>query len=66
MTTHGVQTPILESAINLTKYTWADTASSKVPAVTLGFWIIKVLGETGADIVSMTMNLGRVDEFDQA
>jgi uncharacterized membrane-anchored protein len=35
---------------------------SKVPAVTLGFWIIKVLattlGETGGDAVSMTMNLG--------
>ena len=35
---------------------------SKVPAVTLGFWIIKILattfGETGGDSVSMTMNLG--------
>ncbi|MBP7135848.1 MAG: hypothetical protein KBA57_05760 [Sphingomonadaceae bacterium] len=35
---------------------------SKVPAVTLGFWIIKVLattlGETGGDTVSMTMGLG--------
>ena len=35
---------------------------SKVPAVTLGFWIIKVLattlGETGGDTVSMTMDLG--------
>src|SRR6202012_2327195 len=35
---------------------------SKVPAVTLGFWIIKVLattlGETGGDTVTMTMNLG--------
>jgi uncharacterized membrane-anchored protein len=35
---------------------------SKVPAVTLGFWIIKILattlGETGGDTVSMTMNLG--------
>jgi uncharacterized membrane-anchored protein len=34
----------------------------KVPAVTLGFWIIKILattlGETGGDTVSMTMNLG--------
>jgi len=33
-----------------------------VPAVTLGFWIIKIaattLGETGGDTVSMTMNLG--------
>jgi len=35
---------------------------SKVPAVTLGFWIIKIiattLGETGGDAVSMTMGLG--------
>ena len=35
---------------------------SKVPAVTLGFWIIKVaattLGETAGDTVTMTMNLG--------
>ena len=37
-------------------------ALSKVPAVTLGFWIIKILattlGETGGDAVSMSMNLG--------
>jgi uncharacterized membrane-anchored protein len=35
---------------------------AKVPAVTLGFWIIKVLattlGETGGDSLSMSMNLG--------
>ena len=35
---------------------------SKVPAVTLGFWIIKIaattLGETGGDAVTMTMKLG--------
>ena len=35
---------------------------SKVPAVTLGFWIIKIaattLGETGGDAVSMSLNLG--------
>lgn len=34
----------------------------KVPAVTLGFWIIKILattfGETAGDTVSMTLNLG--------
>jgi uncharacterized membrane-anchored protein len=39
-----------------------DTVLSKVPAVTLTFWIIKILattlGETGGDTVSMTMNLG--------
>ena len=36
--------------------------ASKVPEVTLLFWIIKIaattLGETGGDAVSMTMNLG--------
>ncbi len=35
---------------------------TKVPAVTLGFWIIKIaattLGETGGDTFSMTMSLG--------
>jgi uncharacterized membrane-anchored protein len=35
---------------------------SKVPALTLGFWVIKVaattLGETAGDAVTMTMNLG--------
>jgi uncharacterized membrane-anchored protein len=35
---------------------------AKVPAITLGFWIIKILattlGETGGDAVSMSMNLG--------
>jgi len=39
-----------------------NSVMSKVPAVTLGFWIIKVaattLGETGGDTVSMTMDLG--------
>ena len=36
--------------------------ASKVPQVTLAFWIIKLLattvGETGGDAVSMTLNLG--------
>jgi uncharacterized membrane-anchored protein len=36
--------------------------ASKVPEVTLGFWVIKILattlGETGGDTVSMTMDLG--------
>ncbi len=35
---------------------------AKVPAVTLGFWVIKIaattLGETGGDAVTMSMNLG--------
>ena len=37
-------------------------AASKVPEVTLGFWVIKViattLGETGGDAVTMTLDLG--------
>jgi uncharacterized membrane-anchored protein len=37
-------------------------ALAKVPEVTLGFWIIKILattlGETGGDAVTMSMNLG--------
>src|SRR5258707_9583550 len=36
--------------------------TTKVPKVTLGFWIIKILattlGETGGDAVTMSMNLG--------
>lgn len=41
---------------------FAAHAVSKVPAVTLGFWIIKIagttLGETGGDWVTMSLNLG--------
>ena len=40
----------------------AGYALSKVPQVTLVFWIIKIaattLGETGGDALSMTLNLG--------
>ncbi len=40
-------------------YTW-----SKVPQVTLAFWIVKIfattVGETGGDALSMTLNLGYV------
>lgn len=40
----------------------SDDYATKVPAVTLGFWIIKILattlGETGGDTVSMTWDLG--------
>jgi uncharacterized membrane-anchored protein len=39
-----------------------DETWSKVPEVTLGFWIIKIaattLGETGGDTVTMTLNWG--------
>lgn len=45
-----------ESTANL------QEALTKVPEVTLGFWLIKIaattLGETGGDAVSMSMNLG--------
>ena len=38
--------------------------ATKIPEVTLGFWIIKILattlGETGGDTVSMTLDLGYV------
>jgi len=41
---------------------FVDTKQSKVPEVTLVFWIIKIaattLGETGGDAVTMSMNLG--------
>ena len=40
----------------------AGNAAAKVPAVTLGFWIIKILattlGETAGDTLSMTLDLG--------
>ncbi|MEO8160863.1 MAG: hypothetical protein ABI588_05535, partial [Arenimonas sp.] len=40
----------------------AQRGNIKVPEVTLGFWILKILattlGETGGDAVSMSMNLG--------
>ena len=39
-----------------------ENGLSKVPEVTLGFWIVKIaattLGETGGDALSMSMNLG--------
>ena len=39
-----------------------QAALSKVPEITLGFWIIKILattlGETGGDALSMTLDLG--------
>lgn len=41
---------------------YVKRAVSKVPEVTLGFWLIKILattlGETGGDAVSMSMELG--------
>ena len=53
-------TPIYINVIYMTHL--SKNTASKVAAVTLGFWIIKIfcttLGETGGDAVSMTMNLG--------
>lgn len=41
---------------------WREIALTKVPEVTLAFWIIKILattlGETGGDSVTMTLNWG--------
>jgi uncharacterized membrane-anchored protein len=49
----------------LSTYEYADDTSSalsKVPQVTLAFWVVKILattlGETGGDALSMTLNLG--------
>jgi uncharacterized membrane-anchored protein len=49
----------------LRQASWASSATprfSRVPEVTLGFWIIKILattlGETGGDAITMSMNLG--------
>jgi len=40
----------------------AERLASKVPAVTLAFWVAKIfattVGETGGDAVSMSLNLG--------
>jgi len=51
-----------EANATLTASQSASDVLSKVPAVTLTFWIIKILattlGETGGDAVTMTMNLG--------
>ena len=44
------------------KRSLAEDAVSKVPAVTFGFWVVKVLattlGETGGDWVTMSLQLG--------
>jgi hypothetical protein len=41
---------------------YPDNRTSKVPEVTLAFWVIKIaattVGETGGDALSMTLNLG--------
>ncbi|MBZ6078878.1 COG4705 family protein [Microvirga puerhi] len=48
--------------MNHERYTFAQQTLSKVPEVTIGFWIIKIaattLGETGGDWVTMSLGLG--------
>jgi len=45
--------------------TSSEAAISKVPAVTLGFWVLKILattlGETGGDALSMSLGLGYLE-----
>src|SRR6201992_1733032 len=54
--------PISREAANLLADEGPKQALTKVPAVTLGFWVIKILattlGETGGDTVTMTLNWG--------
>lgn len=53
--------PIAGARLN-TAQSLAKTTLSKVPQVTLAFWVVKIcattLGETGGDALSMTLNLG--------
>jgi uncharacterized membrane-anchored protein len=57
----GLVTPALK-AIPMQPRSQALASLSKVPAVTFGFWVVKVaattLGETGGDWVSMSLKLG--------
>ena len=52
---------VINKSENLTN-NMTEQVMSKVPEVTLTFWVIKILattlGETGGDAVSMSMNLG--------
>jgi len=49
-------------AVRVEEKRWRGEALSKVPEVTLLFWIVKILattlGETGGDALSMSLNLG--------
>lgn len=53
-----VSTPFLDGRRSMTDHDIRNTALSKVPAITAGFWIIKILattlGETAGDTVTMT------------
>jgi uncharacterized membrane-anchored protein len=52
----------IASALPSAARSLGKTALSKVPQVTVAFWIVKIcattLGETGGDALSMTLNLG--------
>ena len=52
-------TPVADAGVGAPA---ATEAWAKVPQVTLGFWIVKIvattLGETGGDAVTMSMGLG--------
>lgn len=54
--------PALLGSIGIQTMNGISDRSSKVPAVTLAFWLVKILattlGETGGDAVTMSMNLG--------
>ena len=52
----------IASTLPRTARSIGKAALSKVPQITLAFWIVKIcattLGETGGDALSMTLNLG--------
>jgi len=60
--THDRKAGMIRDAAATPRADPLDNRSSKVPEVTLVFWIMKItattLGETGGDAVSMSMNLG--------
>jgi uncharacterized membrane-anchored protein len=53
---------ILLNTLRMSLNQYSEIRTSKVPEITLVFWIIKIaattVGETGGDALSMTMNLG--------
>jgi uncharacterized membrane-anchored protein len=58
--TYNGKSTKLSGGCELNRY--SEIQTSKVPEVTLAFWVIKIaattLGETGGDALSMTMHLG--------
>jgi uncharacterized membrane-anchored protein len=55
--------PVLTKDSNMQRS--ASASASKIPEVTIGFWVIKIaattLGETWGDAVTMTLNLGYLE-----